>query len=496
LAAVHAALASDGDLVIAVVHGLGGMGKTTLAAHCAAAQAGARNPVWWITADTPDTVQTGLAALATALQPELAQTVPLEALAQRATAWLAAHHGWLLILDNVVHPDHIAPLLARAKSGHVLVTSRLGEGWHRLHAQTLQLEVLAQDQAVDLLTRIVNSTAALDGAAELVTELGCLPLAVEQSAAYLHQTRISPRAYLTQLAEQPAAMYDQTARGGDAERTMARIWRITLDHLSTVPLAGDLLRVLAWYGAEAIPRTLLDGLAAPFEVAGALGSLAAYNMVTLDEYTVTVHRLVQAVARTPDPADPHRTSHAIERARDQAAMLLHSAVSKPEGDLEAWTAYPLIRHIDALAEHAPAETDSTTTVDLFGRAAVILLRQGPRATRFLSRAVAGARRVLGEDHPHTLAFRNDLATAYRTAGDLDRAIPLYEQVLEDTRRALGEDHPHTLAFRSDLASAFQAAGDSEQAIPLYEQTLSDCVRILGDDHPITQRVRASLGISR
>jgi hypothetical protein len=33
----------------------------------------------------------------------------------------------------------------------------------------------------------------LDGAVELVRELGCLPLAIEQAGAYLHQTGGSPR---------------------------------------------------------------------------------------------------------------------------------------------------------------------------------------------------------------------------------------------------------------------------------------------------------------
>ncbi|GII67376.1 hypothetical protein Skr01_74610 [Sphaerisporangium krabiense] len=37
--------------------------------------------------------------------------------------------------------------------------------------------------------------------------------------------------------------------------------------------------------------------------------------------------------------------------------------------------------------------------------------------------------MLGADHPHTLASRNNLAGAYRSTGDLARAIPLLEQAL-------------------------------------------------------------------
>jgi len=53
--------------------------------------------------------------------------------------------------------------------------------------------------------------------------------------------------------------------------------------------------------------------------------------------------------------------------------------------------------------------------------------------------------------PQTLGSRNNLAGAYELAGDLGRAIPLYEQILTDSMRVLGQDHPDTLASRNNLA---------------------------------------------
>ena len=81
--------------------------------------------------------------------------------------------------------------------------------------------------------------------------------------------------------------------------------------------------------------------------------------------------------------------------------------------------------------------------------------------------------MLGADHPQTLTARNNLARAYQDAGDLGRAIPLFEQTLADSERVLGADHPATLTSRNNLADAYQAAGDLGRAIPLYEQTLAD-----------------------
>ncbi|WP_327588174.1 hypothetical protein OHA25_15005 [Nonomuraea sp. NBC_00507] len=172
LATLEEALHGGGEVVVAAVHGLGGVGKSTLAAQYALAQAtgrrtagsdaaGGLNPVWWITADSDDAVQAGLAGLALALQPELATVLPMKALVERATAWLAAHVGWLLVLDNVVDVAGVRPLLERTLTGQVLVTSRLGEGWHRLDAPPARL--FAQIQwitAINELTTITDDVQA------------------------------------------------------------------------------------------------------------------------------------------------------------------------------------------------------------------------------------------------------------------------------------------------------------------------------------------------
>ncbi|QXJ23408.1 tetratricopeptide repeat protein [Actinomadura graeca] len=517
---LDAVLEAASGVVVAAVHGLGGIGKSTLAARYAADRAGRWGPVWWITADTPQGVQAGLAALAAALQPALQTVLSLRELAGWALDWLACHRDWLLVLDNVNDPADVAPVMDRAARGRVLITSRLAEGWHRLGAQVVRLEVLTQEQAVELLTRIISGTTASgdaggagpfrgvrgvvpsqetgpvpSGAAELVAELGCLPLAVEQAAAFLHQTRLSPARYLELLRENPAVMYDRTARGADGERTVAGIWRITLDALAGTPLAGRLLRVVAWWAPEAIPRGLLDPLGDAVEVAAALGELAAYNMVSLDAGTVTVHRLVQAVARTPDATDPHRRPDDIAAARDQAAQLLNRARPSDFRDPALWPLWrTLLPHIDALAVHTDPDADTLDILPLLNWTAAFLNGQGAvqRAIAYYTRGLAGDQRLRGDLDPETLRSRNNLASAYQSAGDLRRAIPLYERTLAEWEQVLGSDHPDTLNCRNNLANALQATGALGRAIQLYERTLADRERVLGDDHPDTLLSRNNL----
>jgi len=487
LARLDAALAGPGGAV--AMHGLGGIGKSTLAAYWAAAHASDYTLTWWITAATPADIDAGLAALAAALQPALSGVLPLEALREGAVQWLTARSGWLLILDNVSGPTDVAPLLARAAAGRYLITSRRATGWHGT-AVPVRLDVLDPAEAEALLTAILtrDRPREVDGAAELCEDLGFLPLAIDQAGAFITETGTTPREYLALLDQYPSTMYRASAEGGDASRTIARIWDVTLDRLAGEPLAGGVLRVLAWYAPDAIPRSLLGGLADPPALLSAVGRLAAYSMLTVTDGTLAMHRLVQAVARTPDPDIPHRNGRAIDQARDLAAILLAVAVPGDPVDPSCWPSWrALLLHIDALTSHVQPQADTVVTAWLLNIAGIFLYNQGAvsRAIAYHKRALAVLTRIRGEDHPNTLICRSNLATDYHVAGDLRRAIPLYERALADSTRVLGEDSPQTLSLRNNLAGAYQEAGDLRRVIPLFEQILGDTVRILGDDHPDT-----------
>ncbi len=497
LARLGSAVAGSGSrAVVVAVHGLGGVGKSTLAARFAELHADRFSPLWWISADSPAAVETGLGELAAALAPETA-TLPSEQRVELCIRWLATHEGWLLVLDNVTSPQHTEGLLSRVRTGTIVITSRHRSGWRA--AETVALDVLAEDEATALLAGIMRlewPEADPTGANQLCEELGWLPLAIEQAGAYLAHTRTSPAAYLEMLARFPARTFTATAEGGDAQRTMARVWHVTLDHLTDTPSVGRVLRQLAWFASDSIPRDLLACAVGGPELSEALGRLAAYSMITWTEDTVAVHRLVQAVTRTPDPTDPHRRPADIAAARDSTATALSAALDGVDARIPTdWHAYQrVLPHARALLEYAMPDTDTTHTSRLLNELGRYLHGQGELGTAiaYLTRAGDSYQRLHGPDHPSTLTSRNNLAAAYRAAGDLGRAIPLYEATLTDRERVLGPDNPSTLNSRNNLAAAYRAAGDLGRAIPLYEATLTDQERVLGPDNPSTLNSRNNL----
>ncbi len=511
LALLDEAFETPGGVVVHAVHGLGGVGKSTLAAEWAARRAADVNPVWWITAESRTQLDTGLADLGRALQPALAGTLPEAALRERTLRWLAAHDGWLLVLDNVDDPADIEPLLARAANGRFLVTTRRGATSWRALARTLDLDVLRLGEAVELFTRIYGGPA--DGVEELCAELGCLPLAIDQAAAYCREAGIGPRAYLGLLAARPAALYASGPEGGDAERTVARVWRVTLDRLADTPKAGMLLQTLAWLGPEGVPRAYVELPGDPLGATEAIRRLTAHSMITVRDGTISVHRLVRAVTRTPDPEDPHRTKTDTVGGRRVAVQLLSLAESRfnradsearlaeaqarldrsragerVEGSVVQDTLGPERRvwatHVEALAALYPAEEDTPDTADLFAQAGVMLvMSEPPRAVSLCERALVAALRAFGPYDVETDAVREALAMACSLTGDVDRALELRTRMLADHERLLGPDHEATVRVRDELARTLAEAAAQARDLGVTYRHTREAERALGADRP-------------
>ncbi|MEU3920934.1 SAV_2336 N-terminal domain-related protein [Streptomyces sp. NPDC029004] len=473
--------------VVQVLSGVGGAGKSVLAAHVANLRLRESRLIWWITADSPLSVDAGLFTLAQAL--DLSTEGTADAVRERAVHWLATHEDWLLVLDDVTDPADVRDLLVRLPHGRFLITTRHEAGWTGVATGIHRLGSLERHDAVALFNRVLGAEASYDLAsvADLCRELGELPLAVTMAAAYCRETRTPPHDYLMQLSRRRGTtIWDDH---------LTTVWQISLRLLGEDPLPATVLRSLAWYAPEGIPQKLLMDLAPAADVARTLDELSSLGFIDVREDLLSVHRLVQSFARTPDAADPDRRPDDIAAARALATDALVRAFPHDLDDPGTWpVCRALVPHIGALVEHAPAHTDTDSTSMLLNQAAVFLLEQGAmgQATVYLERSLAGSEQTLGADHPSTVTSLTNLAYAYDEAGDLARAAELYERSLAARTRILGADHPDTLHSRQLLARTHQKRGNPEAAVSLLESVVSDSERVLGPDHPNTLAARNGL----
>ena len=96
-------------------------------------------------------------------------------------------------------------------------------------------------------------------------------------------------------------------------------------------------------------------------------------------------------------------------------------------------------------------------------------RSRDRAEPLLDERLEVSRRVLGEEHPDTLASMNNLAVLYLDQGKYAEAEPLLVKALEVGRRVLGEEHPDTLVSMNNLAVLYLDQGQFAEAEPLLRQ---------------------------
>ncbi|MFD9506181.1 tetratricopeptide repeat protein [Streptomyces mirabilis] len=479
------------------VHGLGGIGKSTLALYYAHHYRGDYKLIWWINAASPDEIESSLTDLTHTLVPDWAGTAGRAEQVAWAKQWLAWHPDWLLVYDNVEDPDDLAPYTGALHRGHHLATSRRATDWPD-SAPTLALGNLDPDDATSLLCRLVYKDEAPTprqkaDARALAVELGYFPLAIRQAGAYLARNRgVGLDAYRRRLASK----LTKTPRGKDTERTIARIWNVTIHALEEAdPLAVELLYVAAWLAPDSIPHALLTPPDNdPDDTAEAIGTLAAYSMVTDTGTTLSIHRLVQTVLRAPNTDDTQPPRHFQGRERAEQALLHHLTPPPGKDSItdDQWDR--LTPHLVALAAGAAPGHHSPLLTNAYATAASRLHQQGhaTRAIPLFEATLAQYEQVLGDTHRDTLASRNNLAGAYYAAGDLGRAIPLFEATLAQSEHVLGDTHPNTLASRNNLAGAYRAAGDLGRAIPLYEATVAQSEHVLGNTHPNTLASRNNL----
>ncbi|MEV6540163.1 FxSxx-COOH system tetratricopeptide repeat protein [Streptomyces sp. NPDC051665] len=489
----------DNAVVAQAMHGLGGVGKTALALQYAHTYRSNYTVVWWISADSAESVTAGLAALGFRLSPRLgiAGATSTES-SEWAIAWLQSHSEWLLILDNVEDPRLASSLIGQTQNGHHLITSRVAIGWNFVRTQ-IGLDVLSGNDSVELLTRMSAISGEEEEKRAISLELGFLPLALEHAAAYVQCNKVSFERYLDLLRKVPEKALSYTAGIGTNSVSVTKTWQVTLQSIEErSPLAISILRILAWLGSDDIPREVLYGFVEDdFDVDGALGLLSAYSMISLTPDSVSIHRLVQAVIRASEAVPVTSASHPQVRA---AIGIYNNLDLDPEISPDSWPLWRrLIPHIEALSHSISTGVKSGPTHAAMFYAARFLKSQNQLrpALEFAERCVQMADEDADEESigPDVLSCMNILGAALQELGHHDRSVSIFQELVRDSVDKHGPLYPFTLSMKNNLASAYQDAGRLPEAIEIFEQTLEEREEVLLAEDPAIMTSRHNLAIA-
>ena len=528
LAAVRERMLGGDRAVVQALHGMGGVGKTQLAAEYAHRFAGSYDLAWWVNSERAGLMGDQFAALGAALGCVQAGA-GTEAVRAAVLAELRDRGRWLLVFDNAESPAGIRPWLPGG-GGHVLITSR-ERGWAEI-AAPVEVDVLARAESVAILQDRVAGLAGAD-AERLAAELGDLPLAIVQAAGFMAETGMAAAEYLDLLRTRAGQLLDQGAPGS-YPRSLAAATGLIADRLAAEdPAAAELASLCAFLAPEPIPEDLFTGATGdlPCDLAGraidqlawrqTLARLAGQSLARVDYRGLQMHRLTQAILRdrfspkqaagtrtcteailaASNPRDPCNPATWPRWARLMPHLLTADLAVTASRDLRRMACdacwYLLARgDIPAGCDVARdlhqqwrdrLSGDDEHVLVMAHHLAWALHAQGQyAAARDLDQDTwKRSRRVLGEDHPDTLVSASNLALCLRALGELQAARELDEDTLARRRRVRGEDHPDTLVSASNLALCLRALGELQAARELDEDTLARSRRVLGEDHPYT-----------
>ncbi|KAJ4243339.1 hypothetical protein NW762_014825 [Fusarium torreyae] len=449
--------------------GMGGFGKSQLAIqfahHVHADEPG--TSVYWVHGNSMATFEESYRALADILslprrhEPEVNVLVLVRDWLQRDDI-----RPWLMVVDNAddidlffhnkghngVLQDQLASFLPKSTKGKILVTSRSLDIVEKLVGNSramLQIPIMGKEQALELLQRRLDNKTEEAAATDLVRTLDCIPLAINQAAAYINRRspRVTVESYLKEFygnEKQKDSLLrsdkGDLGRRDGVSNSVVMTWQVTFEQIRREqPRAANLLSLMSQFQAQNIPEIMLrsyddasttpddeidaDAVDIGSESAGESGRidfendmdvLRGYSLVNFSTMgLLEMHSLVQFCTRSwiSEFGDPARWSRLFIKL---------AAEHFPSGTFETWAiCQNLLPHIEPWLRRKPREeTTVANWAEVLTNVSWYMLMVGEysRAEMLVDQAVQARRRILGVDHPLTLNSMANLASTYRNQG--------------------------------------------------------------------------------
>ncbi|KAF2185997.1 hypothetical protein K469DRAFT_574669 [Zopfia rhizophila CBS 207.26] len=524
---------------ILVVHGLGGVGKTQLAAGFARRHQHSFTSVFWLDGSSGGSLKQSIAACASRIPAgQVAKTNrmytsgqggDLDAVVKDVLRWLSIpdNRDWLVVVDNVDRdyrprgedPDayDVDDYLPKVDHGSVLITTRLthlgqlGERW--------EVKKVDKDRARAIFETWYEREAGRGESDELLGLLDGLPLALAQAAAYMSETGTSFSTYTRLYKEQwRDLMEPQDGRHmplrSYSNGSVATTWMISYTAIRTrSEAAANLLLLWAhldnkslWHGLLAAAsrrltitarRTLawLQEIACnEMEFIKAIGMLRSYSLVEEmhDQTGYATHPVVHQWAL-------HIQDDGQRAELSWVAIAVVGLAVPDKDERKYWeTQVRLLPHAercekrieeaikDKFEEGRSNEQMKEYEVLLWAVHGLGHLYKDrgklEDAEKMYVRVLEGCEKALGAEHTSTLNTVNSLGNLYKHRGKLDEAEKMYVRALEGYEKALGAEHTSTLSTVNNLGNLYKHRGKLDEAEKMFVRALEGREKALGAEH--------------
>jgi tetratricopeptide (TPR) repeat protein len=507
LAAVEAALKlRQGRVAVTALHGLRGVGKSTLAAAFAERHRGNYRATWWIRAETESTIRADLVGLGLRLGWVGADDKEEPAVAAVLQRLCDDGEGILLIFDNAGDPNAITPYLPHTGATKVLVTSN-SHAWRAI-AAPVEIRVWPKNVGAEYLIARTGCTGERTAAETLSESLGGLPLAHEQAAAYCERLEVLFAEYRRRFEKAPTIVLgDARYAPPDYRLTVVKTFALAIGEAAKLHAGAEPLIVhAALLAPEPIPLFLFaegrEQFGEPLKSALADNGLdeavaALRKFALVERETIKDER---DPATTTDSIRLHRLVRDVAAARRQGkaknkvvrALIAAMAAVYPKDISSNPKTWPRARRLDRLAlawvegDAAPpggSKRNCTELLNLLAQYRLGPLASYTQAELLYRRALAINENTYGPNHPRVGADLISLGLLLKTTNRLGEAELLYRRALAIMERSYGPNHPLVAIILTNLAALKRATNRLSDAAPLVRMALAIFEKSLGPNDP-------------
>ncbi|KAL7275040.1 hypothetical protein RUND412_002034 [Rhizina undulata] len=517
---------------VAILHGMGGLGKSEIALEYAHRDRGYTS-IFWIDAENDsrlnksavEVMEQLVAHYATKWSSspdyfEIAHTLGIPGkindsgrMIQSATEtglevvynWLGRNENrdWLLVIDNKdkAENDDFHKLLPLGNWGSVIITSRLSNLHQFGHGQCIEIDGIGEDGGLQLLLKIsglsqenLGDSEIADGN-EIVKALGQLPLALDQAASYMCSKKIAFSAYRKKYDELAMEIFKEGLSGRRLSPEKASVlttWELSFRELSDD--ARQLLQLCAFLSNEDIPEELfrrgkkavdwiMEDLTRQWKIFSLTPWRREKTRGTAFGFTrwFTPGRVIGLIVQQRQNAETAVTlvTSTIVTHQNERSSAYWMFTRRIVSHLNICQ-HHIVQHFSGPNDTLKAAEASST----FGSVYEQLGLYHQARDSYLC-ALDGKEKVLESDHPDVLATVQNMASLFKYQGRYEKSLEMYRRAVKGYSAALGSDHPSTLLSLDGIASVLGIQGQNSEALAMFQKALKVREKTVGHDHPST-----------
>lgn len=501
---LHAILTNSGA---AALNGMGGIGKTQIAAEYAYRYQNEYRYILWVRADSNETILSDFMAIGHLLSLPIRSDDKKKMIIGEIKRWLEDNASYLLILDNADDLQLVRNFIPTPAKGHLLYTTRAHATGDV--AQSITVGKMQPSEGALLLLRrakFIKPGDTIDMVGEfeqanadrILKEVDGHPLAIDQVGAFIEETNVTLANYLELYSNIGQKLRDRRGEFSSLanERqekhpdSVTATFSIAFSNLRRAcPKAANLICLCAFLHPDGIPERLISELICPMPH-GLLNSLKGIAAIVflllywvLKPSVLVKYLLPQSIAIT---WHKFRTITRVESQTDSAEVTVNITREACRFSLVQCDQAQKIITIHRLVQAVIQDKLSNRVKKYYAKKSIIALNNifpdqqvlNPEKERVCEELIphvltcVPTLKKLKIHSPAALSLIRKAGEYFEYRGQYSQAEQLFKLTLDAEESLLGADHPHMLQTLRDLSLTYYRLDKLKEGEDIANRALS------------------------